>query len=175
MLPIENSNAGTSLSEGINKVSLEETENGRGSNGAIAGSEAGSNAGDFYMAEEDPQNREVKRNALIPNFLEMDDEPLDKMATRYQKKELRQLESDSRDDDCTNRLVRGVRPGEFCKVFEKLSWVNKVKTQPDCASFLADLERWMTRMSEADRCQTLIPDSVRQHVVTLFIPFYYSQ
>lgn len=121
------------------------------------------------MAEENPQQREVERNALIPNFLEIDDEPLDKMATRHQKKELRQLECDSKDDDCTNRLIKGLRPGDLMKVFEKLSWVNKVKTQPVCA----DLERWMTRMSEADRCHTLISDSVRQRVITLFIPFNY--
>jgi hypothetical protein len=166
MFPIENTSSTPSLTDKINKVSLEECETGRGSNEATAGSEAGSTAGDFHMAEEHFKQQHAQRNSLMPNFLEMDDELLDKMATRHQKKELRQLECDTNHDNCTDRLIKGVRPGDFMKTFEKLSWVNKVKTQHECATFLADLERWMTRMSEADRCQTFTPDSVRQHVST---------
>lgn len=160
MLPIDSTTT-PSLTESINKVSLEDTEAARGSNSAQAGSEAGSTAGDFFMAEDNLQLKPGQRNKLMPNFLEMDDEPLDKMATRHQKKELRQLECDTNDDSCTDRMIKGLRPGDFMKVFEKLSWVVKVKGQPECAKFLEELDRWMTRMSEADRCQTLIPESVR--------------
>jgi hypothetical protein len=84
MLPIDMNNATPSLTDKINKVTLDERELPRGSLSGVAGSEAGSSAGNFYIAQDNMQQRQGPHGWLIPNFLEMDDEPLDKLATRHQ-------------------------------------------------------------------------------------------
>jgi hypothetical protein len=87
-------------------------------------------------------------------------EPIDKLASQSQLNELRQLECDTSDDRCTERWIKGLRPGDFMKCFVKLSWVDKVKSQTACATWIDDVTRWMTRMSEADKCHTLLPEAV---------------
>ena len=153
MLPLtEPSTKG--IADSIHRVKL--TENGQdGSPTESVGSRA--NTDDFVMA---PETQPV--NTFLPSFLEMDDnEGEDKTASRHQLNELRQFECDENDAACTDRLTKGLRPGDFMKTFVKLSWVDKIQSRPDCAAFLTDLSRWMDRMSNADKSQTLVPEAVK--------------
>jgi len=97
---------------------------------------------------------------FLPAFIDVDDTPLTKQGTKTQLTSLQQFECDSEDASLTARLQRGVRPGEFCKLFERISWVDKVSSKPHCKQFIHDLGEWMRRMAEADKCQTALPECV---------------
>ena len=158
MLPIAPTSQ-DQLEQGMNNVSLsqENPETSRGNGSESTGTGSSSPSSNYYL----DVNELDQSSSIMPSFLELDDTPLDKIASETQQLELKQLACDTNDEACTIKLLGGLRPGDFMACFEKLSWVKKVQAQPDCAAFLTSLGKWMSRMAEADRCQTLLPESVR--------------
>ncbi len=102
--------------------------------------------------------------ALLPEFLEFADKAnASKFGSKEQKQELLQVECDQTDAKITDRLKSVVRPGNFCKEFEKLSFVKKAVNDPDCRPFIEGIRDWMSKMAETCKRINALPENVRPH------------
>lgn len=80
--------------------------------------------------------------------------------SRLHKPYLLQVECDQSDAKITDRLKSGVRPGNFCKEFEKLSFVRKTLNDRNCEPFLKGIRDWMAKMSETCKGINALPENV---------------
>ncbi len=107
-------------------------------------------------------DEDAAQPALLPKFLEFaNNENASKFGSKEQKQELLQIECDQTDAKITDRLKSGVRPGNFCKEFEKLSFVKKSMNDQECRPFINGIRDWMDKMAETCKGINALPENVK--------------
>ena len=98
---------------------------------------------------------------MLPEFLEFTEkEDSFKFGSKEQKQNFLQVECDQSDAKITDRLKSGVRPGNFCKEFEKLSFVRRTLSDRNCEPFVKGIREWMAKMSETCKGINALPENV---------------
>lgn len=98
---------------------------------------------------------------FLPKFLEFTaKEDASKFASKEQIRSLQQVECDQEDSRITERLKGGVRPGHFCKEFERMSFVKANLADPECQPFIITLREWMEKMAETCKGINGLPENV---------------
>jgi hypothetical protein len=114
------------------------------------------------MQTRSPEGHTNEENtSLLPKFLEFTAKESDnKFASTEQIRSLQQVECDQEDAKITDRLKIGVRPGNFCKEFERLSFVKNALTNANCQPFLVAIRDWMAKMAETCKGVNALPENV---------------
>lgn len=100
-------------------------------------------------------------SSFLPKFLEFTaKENANKFASQEQIRSLQQVECDQEDTKITERLKIGVRPGHFCKEFERMSFVKANLADPECQPFITTVREWMDKMAETCKGINGLPENV---------------